>query len=460
MASKKRTCRVPKKVAQRASAALEVHREDGVGLDGAQGVFVAQALSSSVPVTVDVPQAMATFFSSGWRYDPRKVAQAGLYGGEFGQQWSKRVASMLATAEPEAESAQDEVSVDELFEFTDEETDAIVAFLTGISEVVPEATDALEAISEGTEEMLETELDSDEEDDEVDETTPEEEAAEAAMVQAALDEVAEDGGSLDELTATDFTADAMAARERMAQASLVRARSLAMAKMASNRMAVAAAAPAAPAPEGVAAPADADPKALPAEPHHAASQPRDWHGRFAKVGARVRSHDGNLGYVKKVEGDQLIITDDEGNDHKVPAKDIEVVTVKSPARLPQPMPLVEDPKGRLEAYLEWAKEQMGITAAGLGPATITPGSQPSPWFGAIVDAVDPSAVVNLLAIIPKPDGSGLRAFERKGGGWVEAPDFIRDLNGLTPPAVVELDRDTLLAVIEQIDAYDKKKAAS
>jgi hypothetical protein len=81
-----------------------------------------------------------------------------------------------------------------------------------------------------------------------------------------------------------------------------------------------------------------------------------------------------------------------------------------------------------------------------------------PWFGAIVDSVDPSAVVNLLAVLPNVDGSGLRAFERKNGGWIESPDFLRDLNGLTPPPVVELDLETLKAVIEQIDSYDAKKS--
>jgi len=96
----------------------------------------------------------------------------------------------------------------------------------------------------------------------------------------------------------------------------------------------------------------------------------------------------------------------------------------------------------------WDQTLVALTAAGR-PVV--------PFFAAIVDSVDPSAVVNLLAVLPNVDGSGLRAFERKNGGWIESPDFLRDLNGLTPPPVVELDLETLKAVIEQIDSYDAKK---
>ena len=97
------------------------------------------------------------------------------------------------------------------------------------------------------------------------------------------------------------------------------------------------------------------------------------------------------------------------------------------------------------------RTSMALTAAG-APVT--------PFFGAVVDAIDPSAVVDLLAIVPKPDGSGLRAFERKNGGWVEAPNSLRSLTGLRPPPIVELDQETLLAVIEQMDSYDRKKGES
>lgn len=77
---------------------------------------------------------------------------------------------------------------------------------------------------------------------------------------------------------------------------------------------------------------------------------------------------------------------------------------------------------------------------------------------AVVDAVDTAAVTALLAVIPKADGSGLRAFERRDGGWIEKPKYVADLAGVSPPPVVELDRDTFLTVVKQIDEYDRAKA--
>lgn len=402
--SKKRAYRVPKKIATRASGALGASRVDGVGINTTDAVAVAVALSSSLPVQSDVPEAMAAFFTADWRHNPAKLAVAELYGGEAGRDWAKRCVSMLAAAEP-ASDLDDEYTVEELFEFTEAETAAILSFLTGLAERSPEAAEAVETVSEvvgaeemsarsmelsdagvveepeeaeseGLEEIVETALglatqldetvekladaleDAVEDDDDEDD---EDEELEASMVRDALAEVVYDGISLNELTATDFSAEAAEARERMAKAALVRQRSLAMAKMASARMTLAAAGEPV-AQEGAEAPADADPKA-PTTDHHSASQPRDWHGRFAKVGARVRSKGGTLGFVKGIENGQLVVEDDDGNTATVDPKSIEVVTKESRARLPEPMKPLEDPKARLEAYLEWAREQMGIGGA-------------------------------------------------------------------------------------------------
>lgn len=365
--SKKRAYRVPKKISTRASGALSATRAEGVGVNTSDAVAVAVALSSALPVQSDVPEAMASFFTADWRHNPAKLAIAELYGGDAGREWAKRCVALVAAAEPKSD-LDEEYTVDELFEFTDEETAAILSFLTGLAEQSPAAAEAVEEISEGAEEMLETEIESTEEDvpeelsaEELDEDEDgADEELEARMVRDALAEVVHDGASLNELTATDFSAEAAEARERMAKAALVRERSLAMAKMASARMTLAAAGDPA-AQEGAEAPADADPK-VPVSDHHSTSQPRDWHGRFAKVGARVRSKDGTLGFVKGIEGGKLVIEDDDGNVSTVDSDSIEVVTKASRARLPEPMKPLEDPKARLEAYLEWAREQMGIGA--------------------------------------------------------------------------------------------------
>jgi hypothetical protein len=408
MSNKKRTLRVPKKVAQRADAALKARQGEALGISDAPSVSVAQVLNSSMPVDLSVPMEMLRFFSGDWRYDPNRAGQAGLYGGDAGREWAQRCVAMLAAAE-DPDGAVDEdadIDVEELFEFTDEETTAIIDFLTKMAGETPQAPQATSEepdvtgsaeLSVQSMEMPDSEPENDEPEElqeivetalglatQLDETVEkladaledamgddgpdgdddEDDELEASMVRDALAEVVHDGASLSELVATDFSAEAAEARERMAKAALVRQRSLAMAKMASTRMTLAAAGEPAAAPvaeEGAEPAADADPKER-ASDHHSTNQPRDWHGRFAKVGARVRSKDGALGYVKGIENGQLVIEDDEGNRRTVDSNSIEVVTKESPARLPEPLPLVEDPKARLEAYLEWAREQMGIGA--------------------------------------------------------------------------------------------------
>lgn len=82
-----------------------------------------------------------------------------------------------------------------------------------------------------------------------------------------------------------------------------------------------------------------------------------------------------------------------------------------------------------------------------------------PLFLAVVDKVDSSAVLDLISVMPTADGKHLRAFHRKDGSWAEDPALLRQLRSVNPPPVVELDAETLSKVVEQMDSYDKKKAA-
>lgn len=100
-----------------------------------------------------------------------------------------------------------------------------------------------------------------------------------------------------------------------------------------------------------------------------------------------------------------------------------------------------------------------LLAAGEAPSTTTEGGAPSPLFMAEVDAVDTSAVLALLAILPTDNGQGLRVFERRDSQWKEVPDYVRKFKSVDPPTVVELDRETLLAVVDQLDASDSGKKA-
>jgi hypothetical protein len=110
------------------------------------------------------------------------------------------------------------------------------------------------------------------------------------------------------------------------------------------------------------------------------------------------------------------------------------------------------PPGEPAPAPEPAAEQ--APAAAGAPMVATPGAGPAPLFLAEVDPIDTSAVMGLLAFVPSPDGSSLRAFERKMGGWVEAPEYVQKVKGLTPPPLVEMDLPTLIEVVKQMDEYD------
>jgi hypothetical protein len=98
-----------------------------------------------------------------------------------------------------------------------------------------------------------------------------------------------------------------------------------------------------------------------------------------------------------------------------------------------------------------------LLAAGEGPSTTTDGPSLSPLFLAEVDDIDTTAVLALLAVLPTSEGKGLRVFERRDGGWKEVPQYVKMFNSVAPPTVVELDRETLLQVVDQLDMSDLSK---
>ena len=390
-----KTYRVPKKVHEAARSALTTV---GVAdLEPGQPVRIAHALASGMPVDQGVLFAIRNYFFDHVR-ESEVTSEALLHGGRQGREWAERCIALTVPPSPltaAAAAAAEEASFEELFKMSDEDYDALIDFgnelakAAGVKTKLPksgddelaagspedleaDSTDPVDELGEHVETALglATQLDETIEklaealdealDEEGERADPEAEAVEMSMVTDALAEVGADAEAID----ADFAVMAAEARERVAVAALARERSKAMARMASVRLTLQAEAPvSAPVAEKAAdAPADAGPKA-PGD-HHASRQVRDWHGRFAKAGGRVRGKGGNLGYIKSVDDNgQLVITGDDGKEHVVDPKQVEIISKKSPARLPQPMELVEDPKARLETYLEWAKEQMGTGKA-------------------------------------------------------------------------------------------------
>ena len=144
------------------------------------------------------------------------------------------------------------------------------------------------------------------------------------------------------------------------------------------------------------------------------------------------------------------------------------------AKLSSELPLVEDISARIEAWIATAPEgsltaSVAFAEEEVAEATETPvsaeeppeetteGSEDALYF-AIVDEVDKTAVMNAFAII-KQSGAP-KAYLRENAKWAESPDVLADVQGTTPPPVVELDApEPAKSVLAQIDQHDSTQAA-
>jgi hypothetical protein len=69
---------------------------------------------------------------------------------------------------------------------------------------------------------------------------------------------------------------------------------------------------------------------------------------------------------------------------------------------------------------------------------------------AVVDDLDPGAVIDVIRLRRGPAGPELLAY--RNGAWAEAPDLLSDLQGVQPPPLVELSADQMASVLAQVDA--------
>jgi hypothetical protein len=93
----------------------------------------------------------------------------------------------------------------------------------------------------------------------------------------------------------------------------------------------------------------------------------------------------------------------------------------------------------------------GVPDVPAEPPAPADGEAPAPtddWaVFAIVDELDTGAVIEVIRIKPGPE---LERYEGKGV-WVPDPKLLTDLQGVTPPPLVELDEEKLAAVLDQVD---------
>lgn len=137
------------------------------------------------------------------------------------------------------------------------------------------------------------------------------------------------------------------------------------------------------------------------------------------------------------------------------------------AKLTSELPLVDDISARIEEWIATAPEG-SLTASGVfaeeevapvaaepveeAPAAEESATEEALYF-AIVDEADKTAVMNAFAIIKQAGGP--KAYLRENKAWAESPDVLSDIQGNTPPPVVELDApEPAKSVLAQIDQHD------
>ena len=84
-------------------------------------------------------------------------------------------------------------------------------------------------------------------------------------------------------------------------------------------------------------------------------------------------------------------------------------------------------------------------------------SDVQPVYLAIVTPEDPTAVTQLVAIVPATTTSpSPTTYLRQNGTWVASPQTLSDLESATPPPVVPLNADILQDILEQVDQSQAK----
>lgn len=180
----------------------------------------------------------------------------------------------------------------------------------------------------------------------------------------------------------------------------------------------------------------------------------DWEeiDRFASLTADA------TGY-SPVERSQNATRQIRSNDGRFGGEQIEQGTTLSAsikkATLPGELPLVLDPAARIQSYIDHDEFKEIVDES----LTATAGTSDAvPLYFAIVDPVDNTAVLDVVSVLSETPGA-VSTWKRSEGEWVAAPELLADLQGDTPPAVVELDEPELAKnVLAQVDAFDAENS--
>lgn len=96
----------------------------------------------------------------------------------------------------------------------------------------------------------------------------------------------------------------------------------------------------------------------------------------------------------------------------------------------------------------WAP--VAVLAAPPPPGGATPHGvpdvPPQAIVAAVVDDLDKTAVIDLIAVAPGP-----QVYRRHDGEWYEDQGWLKQLKSVTPPPLVELTKDMIPDVVSQVD---------
>ena len=212
---------------------------------------------------------------------------------------------------------------------------------------------------------------------------------------------------------------------------------------------------------------------------NASRQVRDKNGRFARMGTKVATNakrDGRVVGFDRNRNKVEVKMDDTGDSEYWNESEIQVRQIgKGPnigygnkpfpvpdgkhvtkAKLRQRYPLMssEEIQTLFRAYKkrinDHRKAAAHVNLAELDPTT----SDVAPVYVAIVDKLDPTAVLDLVSLAPESDKSDeIAAFRREDKKWVKDDNLLLQLKSVAPPPVVSLDQATYEDVVKQVDAW-------
>jgi hypothetical protein len=109
----------------------------------------------------------------------------------------------------------------------------------------------------------------------------------------------------------------------------------------------------------------------------------------------------------------------------------------------------------------WDDREFSITAAIDNGAAMSPeSSDVQPIYLASVAADDPTAVLELIALVPaSTTQTSPMTYTRKKGDWERNPRTLADLQSATPPPVVPLDSAALEDCLDQMDGQQEQDVA-